>query len=164
MVRLVLPPRSDWTFGSKSEAELAGVSARLQAVARLALATCFVDFGIHDGMRTDLEHAANQAAGTTRAERSRHQDGLAVDAVPWVRGEYTWGAAQCYRVARAYQDAARFLRIPIVWGGVWDRTLNELGRSLETEHTVYCERYELQNPGKKPLVDLVHFELAEKKQ
>lgn len=158
--RLVLPEQSSWSFGARSEAELATVRPKLQAVSRLALAICSVDHGIYDGARTDEEHAANVAAGTSRAGRSKHQDGLAVDAVAWLRGKYTWAPAQCWKVAKSYQQSSRFLRIPIIWGGVWDRQLAELGASLETEHITYCERFKLRNPGREPLVDLVHFQLV----
>lgn len=166
MAGLVLPVQSSWSFGARSEAELSGadgapaVAPKLQAVTRLALAICAVDFGIHDGGRTDAEHAANVAAGTSRADRSKHQDGLAVDAVPYLRGVYTWAPLQCFKVAKAHQQASRFLRIPIIWGGVWDRQLAELGPSLQTEHVTYCERFKLRNPGRQPLVDLVHFQLV----
>jgi peptidoglycan L-alanyl-D-glutamate endopeptidase CwlK len=170
MAGLVLPEQSPWSFGARSEEELMFGGAqlapaqpthpKLQAVTRLALAISAVDFGIYDGWRSHEETLANVAKGASRTDHSKHQDGLAIDAVPYLRGSYSWAPLQCFKVAKAHQQASRFLRIPIIWGGVWDRQLAELGQSLQTEHVTYCERFKLRNPGREPLVDLVHFQLV----
>ena len=164
-----LSGRSPWVFGKKSEIELlntvdaggyfSGVHPKLQAVTRLALAISACDFGIHDGVRTDEEHAANVAAGTSRARRSKHLDGLAVDAVPWVYGVWSWAKEHCFKVAKAHQRASVFLRIPIIWGGNWNYPLGDLC-DPETAHKMYVFAFERDNPGKKALIDLVHFELV----
>ena len=159
-----LPPQSSFTFGKHSEAELAGfefpVHPKLQAVTRLALAISGCDFGIHDGVRTVAEGEANFVAGTSRTHHSKHQDGLAVDAVPWSNGKMSWRPDHCFQVAVAHQLASRFLRIPIFWGGAWDRMLAELVGTPKIAHQAYVERFERANPGTKALVDLVHFQLV----
>jgi peptidoglycan L-alanyl-D-glutamate endopeptidase CwlK len=112
-------------FGEKSEAELVGVQPMLVEVVRRALSICPVDFGVHDGIRTEAEQRALFNAGASRTMESRHLTGHAVDLVPYINGKMRWEWAPIYAIAEAVRTAARALKVPLVWGGCWDRNFTD---------------------------------------
>jgi len=156
----------EFKLGSKSRAELAGVHPDLVAVVKRALQLTAQDFAVHDGIRTVAEQKAFVAAGYSRTMHSKHLEGLAVDLVPWVGGKLRWWWPQIYQIAAAMQQAARALDVPIRWGVVWDRRLNDLApgmsdpaalpRALQAEGLAYNARH----PG-SDFPDGPHYELVQ---
>lgn len=146
-----------YTLGAKSRAELVGVRPDLVRVIDRAIQITQQDFTVHDGIRTVAEQKRYVAQGVSRTMRSKHLEGLAVDLVPWVDGKPRWWWPAIYQVAAAMQVAARELSVPIRWGVVWDRTLNDLGlgaSALEREGLAYNARH-----AGSDFPDGPHFEL-----
>lgn len=153
-------------LGPKSCAELVGVHPDLVAVVKRALQLSAQDFAVHDGIRTVAEQKAFVAAGVSRTMKSKHLEGLAVDLVPWVGGKLRWWWPQIYQIAAAMHQATRELDVPIRWGVVWDRRLNDLAlgvsdpeplaRALQAEGLAYNARH----PG-SDFPDGPHYELVQ---
>jgi peptidoglycan L-alanyl-D-glutamate endopeptidase CwlK len=55
------------------------------------------------------------------------------------------------------QQAAKELGVPIVWGGVWDKRLADIGDPADAVAAYVARRQAL---GKKAFIDGPHFELA----
>ena len=146
-----------YTLGAKSRAELVGVHPDLVRVVDRAIQITMQDFTVHDGIRTVAEQKRYVAQGVSRTMRSKHLEGLAVDLVPWIDGKLRWWWPPIYQVAAAMQVAARELSVPIRWGVVWDRRLNDLGlgaSALEREGLDYNKRH-----AGSDFPDGPHFEL-----
>ena len=114
-----------FTFGEKSEWELKDVHPLLVGVVRRALTVSSVDFGVHDGRRTEAEQRAYVNSGVSKTMDSRHLTGHAVDLVPYIAGKLRWEWAPIYAIAEAMRTAARALKVPLVWGGCWDRNFTD---------------------------------------
>lgn len=144
-----------WRFSARSERAFAGVHRDLVRVVRLALERSPVDFAVHDGWRTLAEQRALYEAGASRLDgerrRSRHQDGCAVDLVPYVGGRLLWEWAPLEQVATAMAEAAREVDVPLRWGGRWARIdtirgpVKRSDRGWDGPHfelpTSYCGRW-----------------------
>ena len=67
-------------------------------------------------------------------------------------------------IAAAFRTAAIEEGVQIVWGGVWDRLLNDITGDLNTEAAAYGHRWRKANPNRVggPLFDGPHFELSRK--
>lgn len=149
-----------WAFGKRSEEALVGVQPPLVAVARRALQLSAVDFGVHDGLRTEAEQRALVASGASRSLDSHHLTGHALDLVPYVGGKLKWLLPLCIQVARAVHAASLELNTPIVWGAIWDRELGSLAPDYLDEHvSEYIERFERRNRGRKAFVDAAHYQM-----
>lgn len=152
-------------LGKSSRAELTGVAAPLVAVVERAIKISVVDFAVHDGIRTVEEQRRFVAQGVSKTMKSKHLEGRAVDLVPWVDGKLRWWWPQIYQIAAAMHQAARELRVPIVWGCVWDRRLNDLApgvtdpamlpKAMQAEGLAYNARH----PG-PDFPDGPHYELV----
>lgn len=147
-------------LSSRSIAKLNGVNPKLVGIVKEAIKTTTVDFGITYGLRTKEEQAELVKAGKSRTMNSRHLTGHAVDLAAYIYNVLTWETKYYYDIARAIRLIAIQQGIPIVWGGVWDKLLNELSEDLESEVNQYHSRYKAANPKKKPLFDGPHFELS----
>ena len=153
-----------FVLGQTSKNNLHGVHADLVKVVELAITLSDIDFRVHEGIRTILKQKQNIAAGVSWTMNGRHLTGHAVDLVPWrdTDGdgdcELSWDWESCYKVARAVQKAAQKLKISIVWGGVWDRLLNDLPENLQKEVKAYSARR--KKLGKSVKLDAPHFELS----
>lgn len=148
-------------LGAKSRAELHGVHPRLVVVVERAIQITPVDFGVHDGLRT-LEHQRrlfNSGASKTMSSKHLPQPpdgyGHAVDLVPYIGGQLRWEWPPIYSIAAAVRQAAQELDVRLVWGGVWDRVLNELRGPLKPHVEEYCARH----PG-PDFIDGPHYQLA----
>ena len=152
-----------YALGARSRAQLERVHPRLVSVVELAIGRSVQDFSVHDGARTQAEQDELVRRGASRTRNSRHlvqPDGYghAVDLVPWINGQLRWEWAPIYDIAAAMHAAAIELKVPLVWGGVWERQLNSLpaGRSAMK---AAVEQYCLRHPG-PDFIDGPHFELA----
>ena len=75
----------------------------------------------------------------------------------WIGGAVRWDWPLYYSIAAAMQRAARELNIPIVWGGVWDRRLNDLPDDMDAAVAAYVRRR--KDAGRSAFIDGPHFEL-----
>ncbi len=149
-------------LGAGSLRELQGVKPQLVAVVQRAIAITTQDFAITDGLRTAAEQAELMRRGATRTLDSKHLTGDAVDAVPYINGKPRWEWPPTYPVAAAFRAAAVELGVRLRWGGVWDRSLNDLpatGEELEAAVKAHVTRR--KRAGQKSVfIDGPHFELS----
>lgn len=149
-----------FTFGARSEKELAGVHPDLVRVVRRALELTPIDFGVHDGLRTKEEQAEYVRTGVSWTMNSKHliqHDGYghATDLVPYVNGKLRWEWPLIYKLIEAVKQAAIELGVRVRWGGCW-QCLNDLG-DLEEAVEAYVKLQLSQ--GKKASTDGPHVEL-----
>lgn len=152
-----------YVLGNKSKQELQGVHPNLVKVVELAIQLTSVDFGVHDGLRTMQEQRNYVARGVSRTLRSKHlpqSDGYghAVDLVPYIGGRLRWEWGPIWHIALAVDEAATRLRVPIVWGAVWDKTMMQYGGSIDSLKKE-VENYKYRHPG-PDFLDGPHYQLA----
>lgn len=143
-----------FSFGRKSNSNLSEAHPAMQKLANRALAISSVDFSIVDALRSSAETAANVQSGASRAKRSTHEDGLAID----VKAIGSQDVGAYYAIARAFRDAARELGIRVRWGGAWV----ELTPTLDPQAAVIEYKRQSKAKGETPLLDFGHFELYPK--
>lgn len=156
-----------YTLGQRSRANLAGVHPDLVRVVERAITLTTQDFAVHDGTRSMAEQREFVRRGVSKTLHSRHlvnPDGFghAVDLVPVVGGQLRWEWPPIYAVAAAMRQAAQACGVALVWGGAWDRPLQDLGAAadagaaaMKATVAAYCARH----PG-PDFIDGPHFELA----
>ncbi len=144
-------------FGIKSRLLLSQVHPDLRKVAERALSISKNDMTILEGMRTKKRQEQLVKSGASRTMNSRHLTGHAIDIGAYVGGQVRWDGPLYLEQAKAIRRAAIELKIPIRWGGVWDRTLNDLSEDLEEEVRLYSRRQ--KSKGKQAFIDMPHFEL-----
>lgn len=171
-------------FSLRSIERCRRVDPRLVAVAVVALARSPIDFGItEEQSRTFEDQQKKVAAGVSTTMNSKHiipAGGVfsrAIDLVPWIDGKSQWGDENwmvkrndgstvdpfCV-IAAMMRSAAVDTGIRIRWGGVWDRTLNDLppgGEAMRKEVDAYVARRKAANPGARVFIDGPHFELLD---
>ncbi len=150
-----------FTFGPRSEGELVGVHPDLVKVTRRALEVTQIDFAVIDGVRTIEQQNEYVRTGASKTMASKHlpqADGYshAVDLVPCLYGKPRWEVPLCLQVAAAVKQAAVELGVPIVFGAVWDRKLNDLPPNLARA----IEDYKVRHTG-ADFLDYPHYQLAE---
>lgn len=151
----------------ESKAELNGVSPKLVSVVGGAASRSKQLFAVHDGIRTLQEQHELLSAGATTTLKSKHlvqSDGFghAVDLVPIINGQLRWEWEPIFKIAHAVAQEAKKQNVDLIWGAVWDKTLNELDttspESLKREMELYAARRKAQ--GKRVFLDGPHFQLA----
>lgn len=162
-----------YELGKRSIEVLRGVRYTLRAVVYSAIQSTTVDFTVLEGLRSSERQLelwlskASKLNGIPKGETrdgyngtgvSSHQFGEAVDLGAYVAGSVRWDWNLYFRIARAVRKAAIEKGTPIIWGGVWDRTLNSISGDLEEEMHQYALR--MRKLGKKPFHDGPHFQLA----
>ncbi len=110
---------SGYVFSQRSIDNLAPVDPKLQAVAACALKISPVDFVVYHGYRTEEQQRDMIARGVSWVNRSRHQDGMAIDVMAIVKGEGTWDQKYYTDLSRVFYACGRALNVPITWGGEW---------------------------------------------
>lgn len=165
-----------FVLGKRSLEELVGVHPHLVDVVQRAIKITPVDFAVHDGLRSmdqQREYVRTGVSKTLNSKHLRQADGYghAVDLVPYINGRLRWEWEPIYQIAAAVRlaeqnaldDAGPRPDGPrghwrIVWGGVWDRFLENLDpHNLSSERSAYRERMRLL--GKRAFSDGPHFEL-----
>ena len=136
---------------------LVGVHPKLVDVVTCAIEMTSVDFMVLEGVRSKARQAQLVAAGASKTMNGRHLTGHAVDLGAMVAGSVRWDWPLYYKVAQAMQWASRELSVPIVWGGVWDKHLTDIGDPATAVAAYVARRQAL---GKKAFIDGPHFELA----
>lgn len=145
-------------FSERSLSRLEDIHPDLLGVAHRAIAISEVDFAITEGKRSQDRQAELVKAGASRTMNGRHVTGHAIDVVAVSFGTLRWEWVWYPKIAHAFQQAGIGLHVPLVWGGCWDRTLNEIGYDLELAAAQYQERFR-RVEGRRALVDGPHFEL-----
>jgi len=79
-----------------------------------------LDFRITCGLRTLAEQKKLLAEGKSRTLKSRHLTGHAVDVAILEGKGVTWDIKKYAALAEVVRQAARDVRVPIIWGGDWD--------------------------------------------
>lgn len=149
-------------LGAKSDRALVGVHPDLVAVVRRAIQVTPVDFSVIEGVRTAARQSELVQSGASLTRDSRHLTGHAVDLAAYVGGRLSWDWPLYYRIASAVRQAANEEQVPIRWGGVWDRHLEDLdGLDLAGEVAEYVSRRKAA--GLRVFIDGPHFELAKER-
>lgn len=156
----------NFRLGTKSRQELEGVRSDMGRVVNMAIGISEVDFTVFDGIRSAPEQralykrGASQIDGYTRIGKHQKQAdgyGHAVDLVPWINGKPVWDWDAIYLIADAMVTSARFLKVPLRWGGCW-QTVNDLQGAPENWVAAYVNRK--LKAGKRAFNDGPHWELA----
>lgn len=152
-----------YKLGTKSRRELKGVHPDMVRLVEAAIKITKQDFTVYDGARTIAEQREYVRRGTSKTMRSRHlvqKDGLghAVDLVPWINGQARWEWGAVWPIAVAMASASKKLGIKIVWGGVWDRTMDQYDARSVAALKRAVEAYKVRHKG-SDFLDGPHFEL-----
>ena len=108
-----------------SLSRLEGVDSRLVEVVKLAIQITKIDFGIPQdgGLRTAQRQNELFFNGKSKADgftnRSKHQDGLAIDVFAYVDGKASWDEHHLTHIATAMLASASRLDVRMKWGGHW---------------------------------------------
>lgn len=166
---------SPFALGLRSHDRLAKCHPDLQAVVRRAIELTACDFTVFETARTLERQKELVAKGMSWTLKSRHIPSVAqdcpecgpvahaVDLVPLLDTdgdgdkEATWDWPGCYLIAKAMQQAAKELNVAIVWGGVWDKGLEELLSNFQKEVADYSKRQKAKGKSSNP--DGPHFQL-----
>ena len=150
----------------RSEQRLAGVHPHLARVVRVAAELEGPDILVVEGYRSAERQARLYAAKLTKIKSGGpHQRGEAVDLCVMVDGDDRWDGPAFPPLADRMRAAAQNLRIPLRWGGCWDRPVLLWTRPAEEELALYMRRWYAKHPQqlsgeqKQPFLDQPHFEL-----
>lgn len=163
-----------FVLGNGSLKELVGVHPTLVVVVKQALAISSVDFGVHDGLRTEAEQLKYVRTGVSQTMNSKHRvqpDGFghAVDLVPYINGKLRWEWEPIYKIAAAMRDALDTVNkqlakdgkkvFKIRWGGCW-KDLSTIDRGpVAMMNAVEQYGKERRALGKSVFTDGPHFEV-----
>jgi len=148
-----------------------------------AIATTSAELGFEPALLEATRTAQRQAelvkAGASRTLNSKHLiqvDGFsrAIDIGADVQigpgREIRWDWPLYYKLAEVVRRVAREQQINVVWGGCWDRVLNETRAGIAVEVEAYSARHRaqwmLRNSGRYPgpFLDGPHYELHDSVQ
>lgn len=141
-----------------SRRRLVGVHPDLVACVQAAIALTPQDFRVQEGVRTVARQRALVADGASQTMDSRHITGHAVDLVALVGGVPRWDWPLYYRIVPAMAQAARDLRLPLIWGGTWAYP-GGIHTPEEAELAVLAYGDACRAKGRRPFADGPHFEL-----
>ena len=122
-------------LSTRSISRLKGVHPDLVKVVNRAIEISTVDFAVLEGLRTAERQQQLVKAGASLTLKSRHLTGHAIDLGAMVDGKIRWDWPLYHKIAEAMKDAARELKIAIVWGGDW-RMFKD-GPHFELDRKVY---------------------------
>lgn len=170
-----------FAFSQRSLDRARNVNPILIAIAIIALSKSKVDFGItEEQSRTEAEQAEKVRRGVSKTMNSKHmipagaKVSSALDLVPFVAGRFQWGDKHWrvtldkggqiepfYEIAAAMREAAICAGRTVVWGGVWDRYLNDLpAGAAAMKQAVEDYKTRRHNAGASAFLDGPHFELV----
>ena len=122
-------------LSTRSISRLKNVHPDLVKVVNRAIQISTVDFAVLEGLRTAERQQQLVKAGASLTLKSRHLTGHAIDLGAMVDGKIRWDWPLYHKIAEAMKDAARELKIAIVWGGDW-RMFKD-GPHFELDRKVY---------------------------
>ena len=145
-------------LSQKSLTRLQGVKDPLVAVVMDAIKVTKVDFGVTAGLRTEEEQRRLVNQGRSQTMRSKHLTGDAVDLVAYFGREVSWENAVYDDICDAMAESARKHDVAIRWGGAWtEGCISQYPGTAEEAHNEYIDKRRSQ--GRRPFVDMPHFEL-----
>ena len=112
-------------FGTASLDHMFGIDAKLIRIAHRAIEISKIDFGIPEtgGVRSDKVQYSLYIKGASKCDgthnRSKHQDGEALDFYAYVNGAASWQTSHLAQIAAAMLQASIELGYPIQWGGLF---------------------------------------------
>lgn len=154
-----------YVLGSRSKARLKGVHPDLVKVVERAIQLTEQDFSVFEGLRTLATQKQYVAKGVSKTLNSKHLKqadgyGHAVDLVPYVAGKLRWEWPVIYPIAAAMAQASKELGIELIWGGVWDRELDDLPKDaagIKKAVNAYVDRRRAL--GRSAFIDGPHFQI-----
>lgn len=162
-----------YNLGTISREKLSNVRKEVALVVELAIQLTEIDFTVLEGRRTEERQfvlwqkkaskfngaeVGSYINGYPETGISFHQLGAAVDLGAYIDKRISWDFGPYYDIARAMRAASIELNIPIIWGAIWDRNLDDLSHNLEYEVSEYTKRRAKAN--RKVFLDGPHFQLA----
>lgn len=155
-----------YVLGSKSLKNLEGVHPDLVRVVKRAIELTDQDFTVQEGLRTlatQKEYVRRGVSKTLNSKHLKQPDGFghAVDLVPWINGQPRWEWPPIYKIAHAVDDAAQALGVKLIWGGCWDKRMDEYGGSeaaMKAAVNGYVDRRRAL--GRTAFIDGPHYQLA----
>ena len=124
-----------YKLGERSQLRLKGVHPDLVRVVEHAIDISAVDFTVLEGLRTPERQKLLRDSGASQTLNSRHITGHAVDLGALVDGEVRWDWPLYNQIAKSMKQAAKDLKVAIVWGGDW-RTFKD-GPHFELDRRSY---------------------------
>lgn len=147
-----------FVFGTKSKEILSKVKPDLIRVMNYAISVTKQDFGIVQGVRTLEQQKALVAKGASQTLDSNHLRGEAVDTAAYVDGVISWKDTLYDEIADAVKLAAIHEKVGIRWGGAWNvPDIRVWSGTMEEAQLYYIDSR--RKAGKRPFMDLGHFEL-----
>jgi peptidoglycan L-alanyl-D-glutamate endopeptidase CwlK len=147
-----------YRLSALSRRHLVGVHPDLVACVQEAIALTPQDFRVQEGVRTVARQRALLASGASQTMDSRHLTGHAVDLVALVGGVPRWDWPLYYSIVPAMAEAARKLRLPLIWGGTWAYCGNILTPE-DAELAVLAYGDASRAKGRRPFTDGPHYQL-----
>ena len=161
------------SFGlsKRSQNNLSRISVTAAQVARRAIFTTEVDFGVICGIRDNREQLdiyrnnKSQLNGIQKGVKvgnivgtgiSMHQLKLAFDVAAFLGKDVTWEVRYYLPIAMAMRDACIEQNVEMIWGGCWDKPLTKL-KDIRLEMNRYVRRKKAM--GQKPFIDAGHFQM-----
>lgn len=155
-------------LSNRSRDNLRGVHPKLVRVVERAIEITKVDFGVTQGLRTEIEQEQLVAAGKSQTMKSKHlrQDdgfGHAVDLVAYVHTDggahVSWELNLYDDIADAMKRAAREVGLSVRWGAAWQ--VNDITVWQGTMEDAMMSYIDLRrSQGRRPWIDGPHFEIS----
>jgi len=155
-------------LSNRSRDNLRGVHPKLVRVVERAVEITKVDFGVTQGLRTEIEQEQLVAAGKSQTMKSKHlrQDdgfGHAVDLVAYVHTDggahVSWELNLYDDIADAMKRAARDVGLSVRWGAAWQ--VNDITVWQGTMEDAMMSYIDLRrSQGRRPFIDGPHFEIS----
>lgn len=124
-----------YKLDERSQLRLKGVHPDLVKVVEHAIDISTINFTVLEGLRTPKRQKLLRDAGASQTLNSRHITGHAVDLGAFVDGEVRWDWPLYNQIAKSMKQAAKDLKVAIVWGGDW-RTFKD-GPHFELDRRSY---------------------------
>lgn len=155
-------------LSNRSRDNLRGVHPKLVRVVERAIEITKVDFGVTQGLRTEIEQEQLVAAGKSQTMKSKHlrqEDGFghAVDLVAYVHTDggahVSWELNLYDDIADAMKKAAREVGLSVRWGAAWQ--VNDITVWQGTMEDAMMSYIDLRrSQGRRPFIDGPHFEIS----
>ena len=150
---------SEFKLSKRSLDNLEGVDPYLVGVVKKAIELTKVDFGVIEGLRTPERQRDLVQAGASQTMFSKHIQGKAVDLMAYIGSRASWELNLYDDIADAMKQAAMELNVPVRWGGAWNvDDIRKWDGTMYSAMNHYID--ERRKQGRKPFLDLGHFELA----
>jgi peptidoglycan L-alanyl-D-glutamate endopeptidase CwlK len=146
-------------LGTTSKSRLEGLDGRLIRGVSYAINITKVDLFVVEGIRGLEQQKWNVASGVSQTMDSKHLTGDAVDIAAYVGREAVWEGPDMFVVGEAMRKGFQHQGTSVRWGGAWHiPDITKYEGTLEEANEEYIALRKSQ--GKKPFIDLPHWELA----